>query len=190
MDSIGGEPSTEVLAAIRDGDLNAFETLYLALFPSLWRLAGLRTGSSDLAKDLVQDAFFAFWRRRTTIDVNMNVQVYLAVAVRNRARNMTRDARVVRDTEYAVQQHTLPTPAMGRSISLPDTNAEHQEFQAAYHRALYLLTDREREAGLLRWEEGLTFEQIGEILGISTGGTRKIVLRAQQKLQRLLADFV
>lgn len=190
MELISGQSSTELLAAIRDGDLNAFETLYLSLFPSLWRLAGLRTGSSDLAKDLVQDAFFAFWRRRSTIDVNMNVQVYLAVAVRNRARNMTRDTRVVRDTEYAVQQHALPTPAMGQSLASPDTEAEHQEFQDAYQRALHVLTDREREAGLLRWEEGLTFEQISEILGISNEGTRKVVLRAQRKLQKLLVDFV
>jgi len=88
-----------------------------------------------------------------------------------------------------VEQHTLDAPAIGAPPTMPDAALETQEFYDAYHRALALLTERERTALLLRWDEDLTFEQIGHVLGLSNVGARAVVLRGQQKVQQALADY-
>jgi RNA polymerase sigma-70 factor (ECF subfamily) len=163
--------------------------LYEALFESLWRIAMLRTWSSELAEEIVHDVFLALWTRRTTIDVAMDIQVYLAVAVRNRTRNLRAHDQVVQATATQVTQAQADVPAMGQAPIAADSAVEVEEFWSAYRRALALLTDREREAALLRWEEGFTFEQVAQVLGLSVVGARGVILRAQRKVQAALAEY-
>src|ERR1700723_2296846 len=58
---------------------------------SLHKIARSHLGSSALARDAVRDVFTAVWFRRQTIEVRGPVRVYLAVAVRNRARTQLRE---------------------------------------------------------------------------------------------------
>lgn len=178
-----------ILTRIRDGDTEALAVLYRTLFPSLWRLAMLRAGSTALAEEMVHDVFLALWLRREHLPMDVDIHVYLAVAVRNRARDWHAHARVVRGTEDAVTHALLDPPAINQGSAPPDVLTESHEFVAAYHRALAALSDREREAALLRWEEGLSFEQIAVVLGLSKNGVRKILLRAQARVQTDLAAY-
>jgi RNA polymerase sigma-70 factor (ECF subfamily) len=184
-----GIPVETVLARIRDDDTEALAVLYRALFPSLWRLAMLRAGSTALAEEMVHDVFLALWLRRGHLATNVDIHVYLAVAVRNRARDWHAHARVIRATEDAVTHALQDPPAINQGSAPPDVIAESHEFVAAYQRALTALSDREREAAVLRWEDGLSFEQIAVVLGLSKNGVRKILLRAQTRVQADLAAY-
>jgi RNA polymerase sigma-70 factor (ECF subfamily) len=186
---IEGLPVGEVLAGIRVGDQTALASLYRAMYALLWRIALLMTRSAATAEEVVQDVFLALWARREVLDVEVDIQVYLAAAVRNRANDIGRHGMVVSTVERAVEQHTLDAPAVGMAAPAPDVAVETQEFYDAYYRALALLTKRERTALLLRWEQELTFEQIGGVLGLSNVGARAVVLRGQQKIQQALADY-
>lgn len=186
---IEGVPVRELLIRLRGGDRVAFGTLYEALFDSLWRLALLLVRSPETAEEIVQDVFLALWVRRESIDVGSDIRVYLNEAVRHQAYHVLRHRRVVTATEDAVEQQTLDAPAVSQPFVAPDGAAETEEFYAAYHRILSTLTDRDAVALRLRWEEGFTFEQIGQVLGLSAMGARKLILRAQRKVQEALADY-
>jgi RNA polymerase sigma factor (sigma-70 family) len=187
--SIGGVPIRELIARLRASDRDALGLAYHALFPSLWRLAVLRTGSSAIAEEIVHDVFLACWARRDRLAEELDLAVYLAVAVRNRTRDLGAHDRVVQRVEEAVEQAMLEPPGASQSVPAADETLVSEEFHSIYHRALLTLTDREREAALLRWEEGFTFEQIGSVLGISAVGARKVILRAQAKVQDGLAEY-
>jgi RNA polymerase sigma factor (sigma-70 family) len=178
-----------LLARIREGDRTALGVLYDTLFESLWRLALLRTQSADTAEEIVHDVFLSLWMRRETLRPDIDIRVYLAVAVRNRTRNLRAHAQVVQATEDAVSNEILTPPGMGQSFPSADSELEADEFWKAYRSVLSTLTDREREAALLRWEEGFTFEQIAEVLGLSIVGARGVVMRAQNKVQAALAEY-
>jgi RNA polymerase sigma-70 factor (ECF subfamily) len=186
---IGGVPVSELLAQLREGDQGALSVLYTELFGMLWSLAAVQTRSREAAKDIVQDVFFWLWSRREAIKLDTDIQVYLAVAVRNRARNLRRHHRVVDAIEQAVSTDVIEAPAIGRPPPPSDAAAAEQEFHAAYQSALAILTERERLAALLRWEEGFTLDQIGQVLSVSIEGTRKILIRAQNKVQAVLEDY-
>jgi RNA polymerase sigma-70 factor (ECF subfamily) len=179
----------DALAGLRIGDAHAFAVIYDAFFPSLWRLASLRTHAPDLAEDLVHEVFLALWRRRTTLPDSLDLAVYLAVAVRNQTRNVRAHDRVVGALEDAVAGARLAPPALGTVAEDASTAAEAAEFREAYERALAVLPAREREAAMLRWSGGLTFEQIAQILGMSVMGARGVILRAQQRIQADLARY-
>jgi RNA polymerase sigma-70 factor (ECF subfamily) len=188
---VGGLPVPELLARLQAGHRDALSTLYKALFEELWRIALLQTRSPESANEIVQDVFLWLWARHATIRTDTDIRVYLAVAVRNRARSLNRHARVVQTTkEMATAAIGADEPlAMGQFGRSSDTLVEDQEFRAAYHRAVATLTDQERLAVFLRWEEDWTFEQVGHALAISKVGARKVVLRAQQKVRALLEDY-
>jgi RNA polymerase sigma factor (sigma-70 family) len=179
----------ELFTRVRDGDRSAFGALYEALFDSLWRLAALLVHSSEAAEEIVQDVFLNLWIRRETLDVDIDIRVYLNEAVRHLAYNVLRHRRVVSATEHVVEQEGMDVPAISQPFVAPDAAAETEEFYAAYNRILATLTRRDAVALRLRWEEGFTFEEMGQILELSAMGARKVILRAQGKVREALADY-
>jgi RNA polymerase sigma-70 factor (ECF subfamily) len=147
------------------------------------------TGSSDVAEEMVQDVFLAVWRRRERITPQDDLRAYLYAALRNAAKMRGRHTRVVRGVASAVEEQRLALPAHGRGPDTPDRRAEASEFYAAYQRALVVLNERERVAVQLRLEEDATFEEIGRVLGLSKVGARTVVLRAEEKIRALLAEY-
>lgn len=185
QEPLGDVPVAEVLARLREGDRDALDLLYRSLFKVLWSLALLQTHSGETAEEIVHDVFLRLWIARETIRIDGDVRVYLSAAVRNAARNLRKHEKIVDDAAPMVQLD----PPMASHAMPSDAIVAHEEFMAAYHRALTVLTEQERIAAYLRWEETWPFERIGEVLSLSKVGARKVVLRAQRKVQKLLAEF-
>jgi len=182
-----------LLARICAGDRDAVSIIYTALFDQLWRIALLQTRSSDTASEIVHDVFLWLWAHRETVATDIDIRVYLATAVRNRARTLARHAKVVDAVVTQVDGNSndmaSQSPAMGQPMPPSDVLAEEHDFRAAYQRAITILTEQERLAIYLRWEEEWAFEQIGQTMSLSKVGARKVVLRAQRKIQELLAQY-
>jgi RNA polymerase sigma-70 factor (ECF subfamily) len=188
-DIIGGVPVPDLLAQIQIGNQETFNILCRELLPMLWRVANNATHGSDAAEDIVQDVFIWLWMQRQSIDINLDIRVYLVVAIRNRARNLSKRGRIMERIVRAIGTNTTPVPALSQPIPAADDTLETGEFQVAYRRALSLLTDRERMAVLLRWEEGWPFMRIGQALSLSDQGVRKLILRAQAKVRAELSAY-
>jgi RNA polymerase sigma-70 factor (ECF subfamily) len=186
---LAGIPMRTLLEAIRAGDRDALGTVYTALFDGLWKFALLHTRSPSTAMDVVQDVFLTLWTRREALQPETDIGVYLAVAVRHNAINRGKHQRVADRLASAVAVEYTELPGQRQQELAADARVEVNEFLAAYHRAVATLTEREQIVAYLRWEEGWTFERIGEVLGLSKVGVRKIVLRAQAKVQELLKPF-
>src|SRR5579863_9453806 len=75
-----------LIAAVRAGDQQAFETLYRAYWPPLVQYAR-RIGGLALedAKELIQDVFLAIWRLRERWTVRDSLDQYMFGAVMRRA---------------------------------------------------------------------------------------------------------
>jgi RNA polymerase sigma-70 factor (ECF subfamily) len=189
LTEIDGYPVEDVLSQLRDGSRAALTSIYRALHVPLWRLATILTRSTMLADEILQDVFFSLWVRRASIEPSMNIRAYLYASVRNQARRSSRHARIVTDVEVAVGRGSLGIPALGEEVMPPDRAAEIKEFSDAFRYAVATLTERERRALQLRIEEELTFDEIGQILGVSKMGAHKIVARAETKIRGLLAAY-
>jgi RNA polymerase sigma-70 factor (ECF subfamily) len=163
--------------------------VYDAWYAPLWRLAVILTRSPETADEIVHTVFFSLWIGRETLTITENFRAYLNTAVRNAARMAHRHDRVVNDVVTAVSDQRLAIPAMGQPFTAPDAAAERSEFFAAYRRTLATLSERERIGMQLRFEEELSFDEIGHLLGISKVGAFKLIQRAEVKVRALLADY-
>ncbi|HXC25350.1 MAG TPA: RNA polymerase sigma-70 factor [Gemmatimonadaceae bacterium] len=174
-----------LVARIRAGDASAFETIFTAYVETMCEIAVHYVGVREVAQDLVQDVFFHIWQHRADLVIRESLRVYLYAAVRHRALNVLkhqrieqRAAQIMPEDEAVAGMGTAP-PTADRQL-LDDER--HQLIQAA----IDALPPRQRMVFRLRWEQHLSYEEIGAIMGLSKKGVESARARAIDSLQKKL----
>jgi RNA polymerase sigma-70 factor (sigma-E family) len=154
--------------------------LYAAHYQSLVGLAVLLLRDVATAEEVVQDSFVAMhanWRRLRDSGKALS---YLRQCVVNKSRSVVRH-RIV------VDRHALQL--------LPDMPSAEQGAMALLERsaviaALHELSDRQREAVVLRYYAEFSEAQIASAMGISRGAVKSHTARAISALRDVLEHFV
>jgi RNA polymerase sigma-70 factor (ECF subfamily) len=171
----------EWVEAIRAGDPSAFEALFHAYHPGLCSFACRYLGACDLAEEIVQEVFLCVWERRESWRVRTSVRSYLLTAVRNAAISYLRHEQVVRR-----RQTELPDAQEAVAAS-PEVRALEAETITAVRDAIGRLPDRCRLVFTLHREQGLTYNEVAEVLGISPRTVEVQIGRALKALRKRLA---
>jgi RNA polymerase sigma-70 factor, ECF subfamily len=142
-----------------------FELYYGSLVRMLYR----RTGDRDRAEDLAQETF----ARAVAAPPNNPRPWLFAVAlnlVREDGRRATRQGR-----RLELLRADDPPPEG------PDVDFDRNERSAAVRAALATLSERDREALLLK-AEGFNYDEIASTLGLSKGAVGTTLARARRRL--------
>ena len=141
-------------------------------------------GNWHEAEDLTQDALLKAWNKRSSFDGRCKVQTWIFTIARNHWRDRLRRRRV-RPQETAMDQAPIAAdPQPG-----PPALAQRGELAQAVEIALADLPEAQREALALRESQGLTFEQIGQLLGVPAATIKSRVRYALMKLADALKPF-
>ena len=144
--------------------------LFAEYHPSLVRMLYRRTGDVDRAEEIAQEVF-----SRAAVAPPRNPRPWLfAVAlnlVREQGRTATRRGRILQ-----LYRSERPTQAPGADVEL-----ERQERIDRVRAALAMLTERDREALLLK-AEGFSYDEIAETLGLAKGAIGTTLGRARRRL--------
>lgn len=172
----------QIAARIRAGDDAAFAYLFRKFYTDLVRFSASQIGRVDIAEELVCEVFASVHARRSQWNPTGRLDTYLFRAVRNLTYNYLRDKK--RETANLQRiQYEL--------AGLKDTESQDpkSDMKAAVERALYDLPDRAREVVSLRWRQGLSFEDIAEILGTTPGAVRTQLSRGMAVLRELAKGY-
>lgn len=182
-----GSEDHRLVAQVRQGDTAAFETIFYSYFAAVSRFASSFVGDRDVAEDLAQDVFGWIWLHRAEWDPAGDVLSYLLTAVRNRALDVLRAEK--RHGE-ATMRYVDPgaSPAMAAQAPAADAAVEQDERMATVWQVIFMLPEQRRTVLLLRWREGLEFEEIARILQTSVAAVRMHHSRALQALRERLPD--
>jgi RNA polymerase sigma-70 factor (ECF subfamily) len=190
---VGDQSQAELISRLQSADLvvaeGALEVVHAALYAPLWRTAYRILQSHDLADELVQDVFIHVWEHRQSLIVRGSLSVYLHVAIRNRAyKHLRHDKVVERHAETSANDPTSagtsalwPSPVNDPMAALAATEADRALLQA-----LQGLSERDREILVLRWRDGWGFDDIAQLIGITSVAARTVVLRQQRRLTAFL----
>jgi len=129
------------------------------------------------ADDLVQEVFVRILRDAHRYDPRWPVQVWLFRIGRNLALDLLRREAAHRNR---IEQLAASPPCNAPAAV---TTAEHREFQVALEQALQQLPEGFRSVFLLRDGEGLSYEEIGAVLGISAKTVSSRLHRARGQLR-------
>lgn len=138
----------------------------------------------DRAEDLAQETLLKAWRGRAGFDGRAEVRTWVFRIARNHWLDQLRRGRVRPKVETMGEQTAYASPEPS-----PVGRAVRGELAEAIERAIATLPETQREALAMRESEGLTFAQIGEVLGIPAATAKSRVRYALGKLADELASF-
>jgi RNA polymerase sigma factor (sigma-70 family) len=156
-----------------------FEPLVRSLGRPAWKYAYVLVHDTDLAQDLVQEAFARVWASANTPSREAEFRRYLYRTIANLAHNYRRQ-------EVRAALHPVTASAPIDPLDEVARRAGDQLVRAA----LRCLGAREREAIYLRYYEDLSFAETARIMGAPQVTIRVIVHRALGKLRRQLPPDV
>ena len=180
MTTLAIEPSRHNLY----DDWKSFERLVEKHRTQLSAYARRLSRNSADAEDLVQETFLRAYTHRHTLRESGSIASWLFVTLRNLFINQRRQ-RSRHPMAVSIEADTLPE-IPDSSLSDPELVIIKQMEQAAVHRATAALPDTYRIALLLADQEGLSYQEISERLGLPLGTVRSRISRARQRVQRAL----
>lgn len=147
-----------------------FEEIFFAHLEALNRYGMLVCPNQGFIEDCIQDVFADLWERRETLYLIKTMQPYLFGCLR---RKLMRKI-------YANKEDAL------RLTEMADNSGEHQGVDEQLYESriqklevsLSKLTPRQREILYLRFHHQLSFQEIGQVMGIQTRAAYKLSYRA------------
>jgi RNA polymerase sigma-70 factor (ECF subfamily) len=143
------------------------------------------TGDRALAEDLAQETFIKAVRGLAAFDVNRRLSAWILRIAHNTAIDAMR-RRGIRTVSIDTTTSVGAPPPEPAAPATADP-VERAALNRALEAAMAALRPDQRAAIALRYEEGLTFEEIGQVLGIKEVTARSHVHRARKELARVLA---
>lgn len=172
-----------LLDACRRGDREAFRELFELHQDRVYSFALRFCGEPSRAADLTQDVFVKLFHRMNDYRGDAKFETWLYRVVANVCIDDQRKHR--RFLPWLTDDH--PSQVSGRTV--PEDLAARGEAASAVHAAIAKLTPTLRAPVLLRYIEELSYEEIGEVLGLAPGTIASRLNRAHQTLAKKLDRF-
>lgn len=190
-----GQPSDQQLisSALQGGTdaAAAFDLLVLRYQDRLVHSLQHSLGSRDDALDAAQQAFLLAWQQLSKFRGDSGFYSWLYRIARNAAISGVRRRRPVGSLDQLGESGGTE-PAEQGTAAHPGAALELQEEVQRLRQALSQVPQDFREVLVLKEIDEMSYEQIGELLGIPTGTVRSRLFRARQdlleRMQRLERD--
>jgi len=170
------------LAAIKNGNIKAFEELFRALYPPLCGYALKILKDKSLAEEIVQEVFYQLWKKKDDLLITGSLNSYLFKAVYNKSLHFLEHKQV--ESKYAA--NVLITEAENHSINAAMQTGEVYQI---YKRTLNQLPHRCRKIFQMNRDFGLKYHEIAEKLSISVKTVEADMGKALKAFRHSLADY-
>jgi RNA polymerase sigma-70 factor, ECF subfamily len=161
-----------LVSAAQRGDLIAFELLVRRYGTPAYRVALRILGNPTDAEDVTQDSFLQAWQALPTLRDRRLFSTWLYRIVTNRCLNAIRSRRATEVLPNEIEDETRR----------PNHVAEARRQLQALRRAIMRLTPEQRAPFVLRELEGLSYEEIAEVLGTTVPAVKGRLHRARLAL--------
>lgn len=169
----------------QQGDQSAFEQLLDRYQKPVYHQALRLVGNPEDAADVTQEVFIKVWKHLPSFRGESGFSTWLYKLTDNTAIDLIRREKKrqgdssLDDAESAAFFPADPSPT-------PHQAAEQAELKQAVAEGLRQLSEEHRRVLVLREINGLSYEEIGDILGLSPGTVKSRLARARISLAKFL----
>ncbi|WP_048441204.1 RNA polymerase sigma factor RpoE [Caenimonas sp. SL110] len=172
------------------GDQRAFELLVLKYQRRIERLIGRMVRDSDLVEDIAQETFIRAYRALAQFRGEAQFYTWLYRIAVNTAKkalvDMKRDPTVsesaLRGGSGDDEDETSAVENELTTSETPETVLAAKEIANAVNAAMEALPEELRQAVTLREIEGLSYEEIAEVMDCPIGTVRSRIFRARESI--------
>ncbi len=181
--------SDEILmAAYQAGNQDAFGELFDRYAGRVYGFLVRRLGDVATAEDLHQEAFLRLHRARDSYDPERPFRAWLFAIVHNLVNDSLRSRKRAPVTEsLGATQSTHTAAQTNREGSIDDQSPERifaaRESTRALSRALSMLPSDEATVLILARFEGLSYDDIGSVIGRSATAAKQLAYRALKRVR-------
>jgi RNA polymerase sigma-70 factor (ECF subfamily) len=174
---VNERPDSDLVAASREGDREAFGILVRRHRKRIFAICLALTGNQEDAEDALQEVFVRGLERLRTLRDGDQFGNWLAQIARNHCRDLLR------------KRKRRPDVPLAEIAEVPsaDTAGRTEDF-AGLRRAIDLLSEDHRLPLLLFYYDGRSVRHLAEELGLSEGGACARLYRARAALRALLEE--
>ncbi len=182
----------------RSGDADAFRTLFDRYHRRAYSLALGVVKHADDALDVVQDAFIKAHRHLEKFEGNSSFYTWLYRIVMNLAIDHIRKKKRARHVDYGdALANSEGESAAGDAALLPRILGQNpgkslarKEIREQISEALGSLSDNHRAVLIMREVEGLSYEEMAEVMECSKGTIMSRLFHARKNMQKQLLEFM
>lgn len=168
------------------GDPDAFEAVYARYSGLVYGLCQRLSGDPDRALDLAQEVFLRIDRHLGRFHGRSSLKTWIYRVTVNHCRS----ALARRRPEVSLESRILDGGEEPRAPGPgPEQAAVGSQIQRRLERALAQLPHPFREAVVLRDVEGLTYDEIAEVLAVPLGTVRSRIARGREALRASLGGI-
>lgn len=170
------------------GDVRAFELLVIKYRRRIQRLIGRMVRDSDLVEDIAQETFIRAYRALHQFRGEAQFYTWLYRIAVNTAKKflleLKRDPVVTESALRSSDDEDETSRAGNEPISdeTPESVLAAREIAAVVNAAMEALPDDLRQAVTLREIEGLTYEEIAQVMDCPIGTVRSRIFRAREAI--------
>jgi RNA polymerase sigma-70 factor (family 1) len=170
-----------LVLAIARGDQKAFQKLFEKYHQRLYSAAVKILKSPDLSQEVVQDVFLKIWNYREKLNSERSFVAFLFKVANNLILNTLKRASL----EDSIKKQILYfTP---KSFNSTEDSILNQENERIYSEAVTLLPPQRKLVFELCKNEGKSYEEVADTLGISKGTVRDHIVKASKSIKNYVS---
>ena len=160
-------------------DDEAYTYIYREYSQALYAYGMHFTSDKGLVEDCIQDVFIKIFQNRRHLQSTDNIKLYLFIALKNKLFNIFR-----KDIKYSQIDSLEPVFAAEYTIEDEIIENEREQFlNEKMIRMLEVLSPRQKEIIYYRFVEGLSYEEICQIMDMNYQSTQNLIQRSLKKLR-------
>ena len=191
------DADAQLVARAKSGDARAFEMLVIKYQRRIERLIARMVRDVDLVQDMAQESFIRAYRALPQFRGDSAFYTWLYRITVNTAKkalvDLKRDPLVTESARAASNDDDDETSRVERELTdgeTPEALLASKEIAQAVNAAIEALSEDLRQAITLREIEGLSYEEIAELMNCPIGTVRSRIFRARESIAQRLRPLL
>ena len=187
----------QLVERAKGGDPKAFEMLVVKYQRRIERLIARMVRDVDLVQDIAQESFIRAYRALPQFRGDSAFYTWLYRIAVNTAKkalvDLKRDPLVTESARASMNDDEDETSRVERELidgETPDAVLASKEIAQTVNAAIEALSDDLRQAITLREIEGLSYEEIAELMNCPIGTVRSRIFRARESIAQRLRPLL
>ncbi len=197
MTANGPDADALLIERVKQGDQRAFEMLVVKYQRRIERLIGRMVRDTDLVQDIAQETFIRAYRALHQFRGEAQFYTWLYRIAVNTAKkalvDLKRDPLITETALASSASDDDETSRVENELTdgeTPEAVLASKEIAATVNAAIEALSEDLRQAVTLRELEGLSYEEIAEVMNCPIGTVRSRIFRAREAIATRLRPLL